>query len=87
MKTKSAKLAKRSWIAHIDDERDIGNSIIVTLEEDWIFNDGQGAGVCGFNTIAEMMAGTTKSCITTRRAFPGVQREIKMNQLKTNSEV
>lgn len=53
----------RHWIAHIDDERAEGNSIIVTLAKGWDFEDEKGCGVRGFDTLREVQAGTTKSCV------------------------
>ena len=61
MKTFAKILKAREWIAHIDDERDIDNSIIVTLKEGWVFEDEQNCGVRGFDTIKEMQDGTTAS--------------------------
>lgn len=65
-KTLDTLLATRRWVAHIDDERNIGNSIIVTLQEGWDFEDEKGCGVRGFDTVAEVKAGTTKACVTQR---------------------
>lgn len=61
IKTLNNLMAQRNWIAHIDDERDIGNSIIVTLAKGWDFADEKGCGVKGFDAIAEVKAGTSKS--------------------------
>lgn len=47
--------AKR--VAHIDDERDIGNSIIVTLHKHYYFADEPGCGVRGFDTLKELKEG------------------------------
>jgi hypothetical protein len=57
-KTIDTLLTKRYWIAHIDDERSIGNSIIVTLRKGWHFADGDKEGVRGFDTLAEVKADT-----------------------------
>lgn len=54
-------LASRRWIAHIDDERDIGNSLIVTLAPGWHFVDGECEGVRGFDTFSELKTDTKKS--------------------------
>jgi hypothetical protein len=51
----------RPWIKHIDDERSLGNSIIVTLVDGFTFADDPGCGVKGFDTITEVRAGTRKS--------------------------
>lgn len=51
----------RSWIAHIDDEREDGNSIIVTLANGFDFADDPGCGVKGFDTVAEVRDGTRKT--------------------------
>lgn len=63
-KTIATCIKWRPWIAHIDDEREIGNAIIVTLASDFNFNDGEQGGVQGFDTIADMRAGTTKSKVS-----------------------
>lgn len=62
-KTTENLLDLRSWISHIDDERNIGNSIIVTLIDGWEFADEKGCGVRGFDTIAELKSGTTKRSV------------------------
>jgi hypothetical protein len=65
-KTLDNLLASRHWIAHIDDERNIGNSIIVTLEAGWDFEDEKECGVRGFDTVAEVKAGTTRHKVVQR---------------------
>jgi hypothetical protein len=62
-KTISQLLNKRCWIAHIDDERELDNSIIVTLAKGWDFSDEAGCGVRGFDSIAELRSGTAKSSV------------------------
>lgn len=65
MKSTIQKLiASRPWIAFVDDERDIGNSIIVTLAEGWNFADGEREGVRGFDTLAEVKRDTMRSNVT-----------------------
>ena len=64
-------IASRPWIAHIDDEREIGNSIIVTLHEPYCFINDPTCGVRGFDTFAELRADTTKHDI-----YPPFVREI-----------
>ena len=63
-KTISQLLESRRWIAHIDDERSEGNSIIVTLAKGWDFSDEKGCGVRGFDTLSEVKAGTTSKMVT-----------------------
>lgn len=63
-KTVDYLLATRRWIAHIDDERSQGNSIIVTLEKGWDFEDEKGCGVRGFDTLGEVRSLTTRACVT-----------------------
>jgi hypothetical protein len=65
-KTLNNILAKCHWVAHIDDERDIGNSIIVTLEQGWDFEDEKGCGVRGFDTVAEVKSGTARHKVVQR---------------------
>ena len=66
MKTLNALLDTRRWVAHIDDERNQGNSIIVTLARGWDFEDEQGCGVRGFDTVAEAKAGTSHNKVVQR---------------------
>jgi hypothetical protein len=65
-KTLDTLLASRHWIAHIDDERSQGNSIIVTLEQGWDFEDEKCCGVRGFDTVAEAKAGTSRHKVVQR---------------------
>jgi len=57
-KTLQKILSTRLWVAHIDDERADGNSIIVTLDKDYVFMDERNCGVRGFDTVAEVEHGT-----------------------------
>ena len=68
-KTLENLLDLRNWIAHIDDERKLGNSIIVTLAKGWHFADDLGCGVRGFDTVAEVKAGTNKSSVVQRTIY------------------
>lgn len=54
MKTFAKLLKSRPWIAYIDDERNEGNSIIVTLKTGWDFSDDPGCGVRGCETVREV---------------------------------
>lgn len=49
MKRKTSRLPKHPLVAHWDDERDIGNGIIVTLHHGHFFYDD--CGVMGFDTV------------------------------------
>jgi len=63
-KTLEKLLASRPWIAHIDDERGtLGNYIIVTLRNEYVFNDERDCGVRGFDTVSELKAATVKANI------------------------
>jgi len=53
-KTFQRILDTRLWVKHIDDERSLGNSIIVTLEKDYVFINEKNCGVRGYDTIAEV---------------------------------
>jgi hypothetical protein len=66
IKTLNTLLASRHWIAHIDDERGDGNSIIVTLVNGWDYEDEKGCGVRGFDTVAEAKAGTSRHKVVQR---------------------
>ncbi len=62
-KTLDKLLAQRGWIAHIDDERHLGNSIIVTLDKDYVFMDDKTCGVRGYDTVKEVEVDTRFSNI------------------------
>lgn len=40
-------------VMHWDDERHIGNSLIVTLNDNWCFDNTWGMHVKGFDTVRE----------------------------------
>lgn len=44
-------------VSHIDDERNIGNNIIVTLRPCWYWADEPDCGVRGFDTLKELKEG------------------------------
>jgi hypothetical protein len=44
-------------VAHIDDDRSEGNSIIVTLRKHWYWADEPDCGVRGFDTLKELREG------------------------------
>jgi hypothetical protein len=50
-------------VAHIDDERELGNSIIVTLHAGYYFKDELGCGVRGFDTLKELKEGVKSANI------------------------
>jgi hypothetical protein len=47
-------------VEHWDDERDIGNALIVTLRKGWSFTAWGGEHVRGFDTTAEARNATAK---------------------------
>ncbi|MDQ0304913.1 hypothetical protein [Ancylobacter polymorphus] len=49
MKRKASRPPNHPFVAHWDDERDIGNGIIVTLSPGQFFYDD--CGVMGFDTV------------------------------------
>ena len=54
-------IRKHAWISHVDDERGIGNAIIVTLKREWEFcSEGPGCGVKGFDTVADARSGCSR---------------------------
>lgn len=56
-------LATRPWVAYIDDERELGNSIIVTLADGWYFADETDCGVRGYDTVSEVRRDTNRSAV------------------------
>ena len=63
MTTIEKLIAKRPWISHIDDERDLDQGIIVTLHKGWCFTADRGCGVYGFDTMKEVIEGTSKDSV------------------------
>jgi hypothetical protein len=57
----SLKQIHTKRIAHIDDERNLDNGIIVTLRAGWFFVDEPDCGVRGFDTLKELKAGVKSS--------------------------
>lgn len=47
-------------VMFVDDERELGNSIIVTLAEGWFFADDPDCGVQGFDTITDARRGCAR---------------------------
>jgi|GEM_PF-2277821 hypothetical protein len=62
MKTLDA-IRELPHVMHVDDERDAGNSIIVTLKEGWVFADEPDCGVQGFDTVSAAKKGTSKKAV------------------------
>jgi hypothetical protein len=62
-KTFQKILDTRLWVKHIDDERNIGNSIIVTLIDEYCFLNEKGCGVRGYDSVAEVEKDTRFSNI------------------------
>lgn len=52
------KIKARPHVMAVDDERGMGNSLIVTLNEPYCFQYDPGCGVRGFDTVAEAEAET-----------------------------
>jgi hypothetical protein len=65
-KTLNNLLATRPWVAYIDDERNEGNSIIVTLSDGWYFADEADCGVRGYDTVSEVKRDTTRNAVVQR---------------------
>ena len=57
-------------VAHIDDERDMGNSIIVTLHNHYFFADEPNCGVRGFDTLKELKEGIKAKNIVFKYTLP-----------------
>ena len=58
LKTLQKILDTRLWVSYIDDERGDGNSIIVTLSDEYDFADNPGCGVAGYDTVKEVEIAT-----------------------------
>jgi len=52
---------KHTKVEHWDDERSIGNSLIVTLKRGWAFDPKEREHVRGFDTRREAMADIRKA--------------------------
>lgn len=57
------QLSRKLYVAHIDDERAEGNSILVTLATNWYWADEPDCGVRGFDTVAELRSGLTQDSV------------------------
>lgn len=54
-------IRKLPHVSAVDDEREDGSSIIVTLKPEWEFcSEDPGCGVKGFDTVAAARAGCTR---------------------------
>lgn len=51
------------YVEHWDDERDIGNGIIITLHYGYSFENAEHCGVMGFDTVTEAKARTRRKAI------------------------
>lgn len=56
-------IRKLPHVAHVDDERGIGNSIIVTLKNEFCFAAEPDYGVRGFDTVREAREGCARSAV------------------------
>lgn len=56
-------IAARSWVKHVDDERNIDNGVIITLADGWEFELDPGCGTRGFDTVSEAKAGSAKNAV------------------------
>jgi len=65
-KTEQNILRTRLWVAHIDDERSDGSGIIVTLANEYVWEDERDCGVRGFDTLKEVERGTRFDCVIHR---------------------
>jgi len=54
---------RRRYVEHIDDERELGHGVIVTLQPGWSFDPSSHEGVRGFDTLAEAKAGAQRKNI------------------------
>ena len=60
------KIAALEWVQFIDDERDEGNAIIITLRQPYCFKDEPDCGVQGFDTVADAVRGTRAAAVYKR---------------------
>ena len=63
VKANQALLRQRPWIAHIDDERNQGNAILVTLANCCYFANERGCGVRSYDTMAALKTDTRRANI------------------------
>lgn len=59
MKTQDL-IKSRHWVLHVDDERGIGNGVIIMLIDDCFFVSDPDCGTKGFDTLKEAEEGTRK---------------------------
>jgi hypothetical protein len=60
------KIESLPWVAHVDDERGDGGSIIITLVNGYYFTDNPGCGVMGVDNVQEAVMHTRKSSVYTK---------------------
>ena len=60
------RIRARTHVAFVDDERNIGNPIIVTLTDGFDFAVDPGCGVRGFDTVAEAEQGTRSTAVVAK---------------------
>ncbi len=58
MSTVLEQISDRPHVAHVDDERNLDNGIVVTLREGFYFASDPGCGVRGFDSPKEAERGT-----------------------------
>lgn len=51
------------WVEFVDDEREDGSAIIVTLKDGFTFADDTDCGVKGFDTVGRAKTGTRKDAV------------------------
>lgn len=56
-------IRKLPWVKHVDDERSLGNGVIITLHKEWEFISDPGCGTRGFDTSREALAGCRRKAV------------------------
>jgi len=62
------KIWQRFYVAHVDDERELGNGVIITLQDNYFFRADPGCGVRGFDSLSEALKETSS-----KHVYVGVQ--------------
>jgi hypothetical protein len=56
-------IAEKKHIHAVDDERDSGGCIVITLMQPWCYTNDDGCGVQGFESVREAMLGTQMNAV------------------------
>lgn len=59
-----ARLAGHARVEHVDDERSLGNGVLITLRQGWAWDPMQDNRVRGFNTASDALRAVQAEALT-----------------------